>query len=194
MPRLFSGIEIPADISLRLSLLGAPLLGARWISQGDMHLTLYFAGDLDDDVAGEWSRRLSLIDVAAFDITIAGLGVFGKSRPRSVWAAIEPNEQLAELQAAHRDAARLCGIRPEVNPYKPHITLARFKGTDREAVAQFVSSQAGLNYPPFTARSAALFSARPNRGGGPYPVEQRFAFIGAEYEDEADSAVENNFG
>ncbi len=182
MPRLFSGIEIPSDIALRLTLAGAPLNKARWTAQEDLHLTLYFAGDLPTDVADEWARRLALINFAAFDITIAGLGIFGKSRPRSLWAAIEPNQALLDLHDAHRQAARLCGIRPEVNPYKPHITLARFSGTSKDAVSQYLAGNADLRCAPFTARAATLFSARPHRGGGPFPVEQRFAFLGADSE------------
>ena len=179
MPRLFSGIEIPRDIATRLGLMGAPLTGAKWIAPEDLHLTTYFAGDIDNDQADEWARRLALIEFAAFDITITGLGVFGKSRPRSVWAAIEPNDQLLALQKEHKRAAQGCGIAPETNPYKPHITLARFNGTSSQAVAGYLSAQGALRCAPFTARRAALFSARPGRGGGPYPVEETFPFIGA---------------
>ncbi len=182
MPRLFSGIEIPADIALRLSLAGAPLAGARWSPREDLHLSLYFAGDISNDVADEWASRLALIDVAAFNITIAGLGIFGKNRPRSLWAAIEPNQALLDLASAHREAARLCGMRREVNPYKPHITLARFNGTSKDALSQYLADNANLRCAPFTARTAALFSARPHRGGGPFSVEQRFGFLGADPE------------
>ena len=186
MPRVFSGIEIPTAIATRLGLLGAPITGARWIKPEDMHLTTYFAGDIEDDVAEEWARRLALIQFAAFDITISGIGIFGKSRPRSVWAGIKPNEQLLALQKEHKRAARASGIAPEVNSYKPHITLARFNGTSSEAVAGYLSAQDNLCCEPFTASRAALFSARPGRGGGPYPVEEWFPFIGAGAEDMQD--------
>ena len=185
MPRLFSGIEVPRAIAMRLSLMGSPLPGARWIKPEDMHLTLYFAGDINGDMADDWAQRLAMIEFAAFDIAIAGLGVFGKSRPRTIWAAIAPNDQLLALQNEHRRAAQLAGIDPERNPFTPHITLARLNGTSAEAVAGYVSSHSDLRCDPFTARRAVLYSAKPNRGGGPYPVEAHFPFIN-ELTDEPD--------
>ena len=190
MPRLFSGIEIPSSISTRLGLLGAPITGARWIKPEDMHLTLYFAGDIDNDMAQDWTSRLAMIDFAAFDIAIAGLGVFGKSRPRSIWAGIKPNDQLLALQNEHRKAALQAGIGREVNTFKPHITLARFNGTSNDAVAGYLAMQGQLKFAPFTAMRAVMFSARPNSGGGPYRVEEHFPFVGPGPDEEMHGAVD----
>ncbi len=52
MPRLFTAIEIPAPIRLRLSLLRAPLSGAKWIEPENMHITVRFAGDIDGRSGG----------------------------------------------------------------------------------------------------------------------------------------------
>ena len=176
MPRLFSGIEIPRDIADRLALLGAPINGARWIPPEDMHLTLYFAGDIAEDIAEDWANRLAAIEFTPFDIVITGLGVFGKSRPRTIWAAIAPNDLLMQLQNAHRLAARQAGIAPEANPFIPHITLARCKGCSSEAVASCLAAHDSFESKTFIAERAVLFSARPRRGGGPYHVEDVYPF------------------
>ena len=42
MPRLFSGIEIPAAVARRLTLVRAGLNGARWIDPENYHVTLRF--------------------------------------------------------------------------------------------------------------------------------------------------------
>ena len=47
MPRLFSGIEIPASVARRLTLVRAGLNGARWIDPENYHVTLRFLGDVD---------------------------------------------------------------------------------------------------------------------------------------------------
>ena len=44
MPRLFTGIELPPEIRTRLSLLSAPLTGAKWVEAENLHLTLRFLG------------------------------------------------------------------------------------------------------------------------------------------------------
>ena len=53
MPRLFTGLEIPADVVQALSMLRGGLPGARWIDSENYHLTLRFIGDVDDVVAHE---------------------------------------------------------------------------------------------------------------------------------------------
>ena len=53
MPRLFTAIEIPEATRVRLSLLRAPLSGARWVEPENMHITVRFAGDIDGRAADE---------------------------------------------------------------------------------------------------------------------------------------------
>ena len=53
MPRLFTGLEIPAALGQSLSLLRGGLPGARWIDPENYHLTLRFIGDVDDEIAQE---------------------------------------------------------------------------------------------------------------------------------------------
>ena len=61
MPRLFTGLEIPADIGQALSLLRGGLPGARWIDPENYHLTLRFIGDVDDAVAHEIASLLGRV-------------------------------------------------------------------------------------------------------------------------------------
>ena len=57
---------------------------------------------------------------------------------------------------------------------RPHITLARLKGTRPESVARFLGSQAPIRLPSFRVERFALFSAKPRVGGGPYVVEESY--------------------
>ena len=58
MPRLFTAIEIPPSIRQRLALVRAPLSGAKWIEAENMHVTLRFAGDIDERTADEFAGAL----------------------------------------------------------------------------------------------------------------------------------------
>ena len=58
MPRLFSGIEIPASVARRLTLVRAGLTGARWIDPENYHVTLRFLGDVDGIVARDFAHSL----------------------------------------------------------------------------------------------------------------------------------------
>src|SRR3954462_14100707 len=59
MPRLFVGLEIPAEIQQPLSFLRGGLPGARWIDPENYHITLRFIGDIDDRLAGDIALTLA---------------------------------------------------------------------------------------------------------------------------------------
>ncbi|MEP0943302.1 MAG: 2'-5' RNA ligase family protein, partial [Rhizobiaceae bacterium] len=46
MPRLFTGLEVPAHIRAILSLKQAGIPKMRWIDPADFHITLRFIGDV----------------------------------------------------------------------------------------------------------------------------------------------------
>ena len=48
LPRLFTGLEVPYDVQLALSLKRGGLLGSRWIDPENYHITLCFIGDVDN--------------------------------------------------------------------------------------------------------------------------------------------------
>jgi RNA 2',3'-cyclic 3'-phosphodiesterase len=174
MPRLFVGLELSEPVRLRLSLVGGPLPGAKWIEPESLHLTLRFAGDIDNRVADELVGFLDEIDMPSFEISIREVGAFGGREPRVIYAGVEGGPALEQLQRATERAARSAGLPPEPRSFKPHVTLARLKGTSPDVVAHFLGSRAGLTIPPFPVERFALFSSRPRVGGGPYVVESVF--------------------
>jgi 2'-5' RNA ligase len=179
MPRLFCGIEIPLKARLALASLKAPLSGAKWVEADEMHVTLRFAGDIDNRAAEEFADALAAIDLDVFEVRICGLGAFGGNDPRAVWAGVEGSEPLAELARACERSARKAGLPPETRTFKPHVTLARLRGTPVEAVARFLEHNGGFRLEPFVVERFVLYSSRPLVGGGPYVVEEAFPLRGS---------------
>jgi 2'-5' RNA ligase len=173
MPRLFTALELPERVRTRLGLIRSPLAGARWVEPDNFHITLRFAGDIDNRTADEFAGFLDDIALEPFDIRISGLGAFGGRTPRVIWAGVE-GDQLDVLQRAHERAARSAGLEPDPQTYRPHVTLARLRGTRPEAVARFLGSRGALMSEPFRVERFVLFSSRPGSGGGPYVHEQLF--------------------
>ncbi|KAB2920102.1 MAG: RNA 2',3'-cyclic phosphodiesterase [Hyphomicrobiaceae bacterium] len=174
MPRLFTALEIPASIRTQLSLIRAPLNGAKWISADDMHITLRFVGDVESRAADEFAELLAGIEAEPIEISIRGVGAFGGREPRVLWAGIEAGEGLAALYRAHDRAARAAGLEPDAHDFKPHVTLARVRGARHDAVARFLEENGALRTEAFIAARFVLFSARPGSGGGPYAVEAAY--------------------
>jgi len=176
MPRLFSGIEIPAHIAERLAGLRGGLEGARWVERDNYHITLRFAGDVDAVAAERFSQALEQVKSPSFELMLDALGSFGRGRPRAVWAGIAPNEALSTLHRAHEQAALAAGLEPRARNFHPHVTLARMRRTKAVAVAGWLADKGAFVCAPFPVTRFVLFSARESRGGGPYIVERAYPF------------------
>jgi RNA 2',3'-cyclic 3'-phosphodiesterase len=178
MPRLFTAIELPEEIQNQLADLQQPLPGAKWVDIDNLHLTLRFVGDVDGGIAREFEAELNAIDTDAFEISLAGVGVFGGDDPRSIWAGVSPCSGLDALARAHERAARNAGLPPEKRTFKPHVTLARLRHSWPEPVASYLSKHGMFKTEPFFVGRAVLFSSKPLVGGGPYVVEATYPLRG----------------
>jgi 2'-5' RNA ligase len=188
MPRLFTAIQLPDEIKAELHRLQAPLAGMRWLEPEDYHLTLRFAGDIENPVAREFADNLANIESDAFEIRLSGLGCFGGNDPRLIWAGLEPCPQLEALARAHDKAARNAGIPAGKHPFKPHITLARLRGANVEAVARCLTRFGGYRSEPIFVQRFVLMSSRPMTGGGPYGVVESFPLMGGYASEDFDAA------
>lgn len=175
MPRLFTGIEIPAEVAFALSLKRGGLMGARWIDAENYHITLRFIGDVDGQTANEVVDALDrLANSEAFTIKLSHLGAFGGDKPRALYVGVEQNAVLARLQAAQERVLQRLGLEPESRKFTPHVTLARLRGAGPVELAQFIA-QAGRFAPlEFVVERFVLFSSKDSVGGGPYLVEQAY--------------------
>jgi 2'-5' RNA ligase len=191
MPRLFTAIEIPEAIRLHLSLIRAPLGGAKWIAPDNMHITLRFAGDIDGRTADEFASLLAGVRARPFAVSIQGVGAFGGREPKVLWAGVEAGEDLDALYRANERAARGAGLEPEGRAFKAHVTLARMRGGRQQAVARFLEENGALRTEPFIATRFVLLSARPGSGGGPYAVEAEYPFEGVDAFDAAGEPFDN---
>ena len=77
MPRLFAGLEIPAEIGQTLANLRGGLPGARWIDPENYHVTLRFIGDIDGVSANEIADLMSRVERPPFEVAVRGLSSFG---------------------------------------------------------------------------------------------------------------------
>ena len=177
MPRLFTGVEIPASVAERLSYLRGGLPGARWISAENYHLTLRFVGDVDMVAAEAVAETLSQVRRTAFSVRITGLGALGTRKPHTVVARIEPSAPLTELQAEHERLIQRLGLPPDGRKYTPHVTLARLRNASTRDIADYLTLRGGFSTGPVPVERFVLFSSRDSVGGGPYVVEEAYPLL-----------------
>lgn len=132
--RAFVALEL--DERLRVALAGLqqslkPRLGScRLVRPDGVHLTLRFLGQARPDQVEALGRSLLAAAGAcpALEFAVAGLGTFPeRSSPRVLWVGVElPPEALA-LQRACERAACDAGFGREERPFRPHLTLGRWR-------------------------------------------------------------------
>jgi RNA 2',3'-cyclic 3'-phosphodiesterase len=124
--------------------------GIRWVPVQNLHLTVWFLGEVSDARAAVVVDALRpALQVPAFDLHLAGFGAFPPSGPpRVLWMGVV--EGLQELARAHEEVgARLqpWGFPAEGRAYSAHLTIARVKepphGAARAALRQALSELPG---------------------------------------------------
>jgi 2'-5' RNA ligase len=171
MPRLFTGLELPAAVVRQLALMRGGVVGARWLEPEDYHITLRFIGDIDAGAARDIDETLSDIRQPEAPIRFEGLSWFGGDKPRAIVAKVKPEPALMDLQAEQERRLRRIGVEPETRKYTPHVTLARLRGAGQAAIASYLATRGALVADAFTPERFVLYSAREGSGGGPYVVE-----------------------
>lgn len=179
MPRLFTAIALPEHVREALSALEVPLPGAHWTHEDNLHITLRFAGDIDNRIADEFASELETIDLDSFMLRFSGAGAFGGNDPRILYMGVQPCEALDRLARAHERAARNAGLPAVSRTFKPHVTLARMRHARADAVARFLQRNGVFKCPPIAVTRFYLMSSRPKTGGGPYVEEAVYPLQGS---------------
>ena len=134
MERLFIAININEVPRLSPLLKNTRVLlrkeGMRWIPENNLHITLRFLGSVSSDDIPKINRLVGQVakEFDDFYFQLSGLGTFGT---RVLWAGVEYNPELLELQEKI-DEVLLPLFEKEHREYVPHLTLARIKHLDNK--------------------------------------------------------------
>jgi 2'-5' RNA ligase len=136
--RAFVALELPERVREAIGELQArlrPRLGSvRLVRPDGAHLTLRFLGAATPDQVAALRAPLASAAAAcpAGEARVGGLGTFPeRGSPRVLWLGLAVPDTVLVLQAACERAAVAAGFPREDRPYKPHLTLGRWRERDR---------------------------------------------------------------
>jgi RNA 2',3'-cyclic 3'-phosphodiesterase len=138
--------------------------GGRATRRENIHLTLFFVGEVERTRLAEVRAAAATLRGARFELVLHRLGYF--RRARIAWLGADCPAALASLVAQLTQNLAAVGIEGEDRPYVPHITLVR------EAARQ----PAGVVFDPviWRAHEFVLVESVRGRSGSTYEIVQRW--------------------
>ena len=126
--RLFIAIELPTDVKEHLEQLQKKIDGhfAQLTLAKEIHLTLKFLAEVNEQKISEINQKLKKIDFGAFTASLGRTGVFPDEHyVKVVWVGAEPENSINFLQ--QKIEKSLSGLFEPDTKFTPHLTLARVK-------------------------------------------------------------------
>jgi 2'-5' RNA ligase len=140
MYRLFMAVDLPEEVKEAVAGTCTGLPGVKWIHMSQLHLTLRFIGNADDELFSRIKNELAGIADGPFPIALRGVGCFPPRRdPRVLWVGVEPNPELVRLAEKVEEAVVRAGVVPETRSFSPHITTARISGFTRAKISEYIA-------------------------------------------------------
>ncbi|MBM3244518.1 MAG: RNA 2',3'-cyclic phosphodiesterase [Candidatus Omnitrophica bacterium] len=133
--RAFIAIPIPEQTKKHLLLLQEKLKGygadVKWVQTDNIHLTLKFLGEVDEDNLSKVYRAIenAVKETCAFSADIASLGAFPKiDYPKVIWVGIRQGEkETKEIAGLLEEEIEKTGIPKEKREFESHITIGRVR-------------------------------------------------------------------
>lgn len=176
--RLFVAVDINSQVRNRIEKvqrrlkqeLGHADRGVKWVRPEQIHLTLKFLGEVRDaaitQVCDVVTRTAARYD--SFEMQVQGLGVFGNPA-RVVWAGIEPNPALMNMQAELEREFDKIGWDKENRAFAGHLTLCRVKSADAgRKLARITENVGDEIFGSVWVEQAVLYQSRLNSDGPEY--------------------------
>jgi len=121
--RLFIRIGIPDKVKGKIhEQLVKPLEEMKSVNTKNLHITVAFIGNTDEDKINEIIENLSNVKFFEFEIVLEGVGTFDK---RVIWLGAKSKE----LEDLTEQISSVLGLEGE---FFGHVTLARANGSDFE--------------------------------------------------------------
>lgn len=178
--RTFIAIELPQQIKDRLSELQALFKNSgadvKWVNPKDIHLTLKFLGEVDEEKSLKIAGVIENIAKASrqFEISLSSAGAFPKIEfARVIWIGIAKGDLETKTLAKELDERlEKLGIAKEERPFSSHITIGRVRSSLnkdklikalKEAEGYFSGKDIG-----FEVTKITLFKSTLTSGGAVY--------------------------
>jgi 2'-5' RNA ligase len=182
--RLFIAVPLPDKIiesvsEIQNSLKKSSETLVKWVNTRSIHITLKFLGEIEENRVAVINQSLSKIEVPfqSIDLSLNNIGFFpNPKRPRVIWVGLKGDTENTAIIADKIDKALIKeGFEPENRPFKPHLTLGRFKDNYRlDSLLSKVEEISPASSDVFTSTEFHLYQSVLKPSGAEYKVLNSF--------------------
>lgn len=172
------------QVSDRFAALRQKETGIKWVDTHNLHMTLFFLGDLTTSTQNQLSALLQKINFAPFsylfDMNIQSFPAGKKARVLWLWAQTRPPGGFQNMHAAILPLINKLQIETERKPFTPHLTLARVR-RDYTISSQFwhmAQALPAFESKTFVCNDIVLMRSQLTAKGPRYTEIQRFSATG----------------
>jgi RNA 2',3'-cyclic 3'-phosphodiesterase len=167
--RTFIAVETPPDVRRRtqdlVNRLGRADADVKWVAPDQMHWTLKFLGDVEDQQINDVCRAVGACvkPFTPFELAVTGAGAFPTlDRPRTIWiGATTGADALAILAGSIEKSLANLGFPKEHRRFTAHLTLGRVRSTRNvRELGQLVKDNADFAAGTMTIDEVTTFSSR----------------------------------
>lgn len=138
--RCFVALVLPAElreaVAGHFAREGRRISGVRWVAPGNLHLTLQFLGEVEEERITAIRQALDTAAAGhgAFRLGLRGAGAFpAPARPRVLWVGVGEGAAAASALAGSIACALApLGFVPEARTFVPHLTVGRVGSPPRD--------------------------------------------------------------
>ena len=175
--RLFIAINLPKNIKDSLfksqKSISGNLAKINWVAKKNLHITLKFLGDMNEDKLNLVKSELKEIEFKPFELKLKDLGFFWyRGNPRIIRLNFADGKKIIELQ--RKIDERLLEVFSGDQKFSPHLTLGRIKSIKKEK--EFLDELKKLKFSggEFEVNEFHLIESKLTKDGPQYKVIETF--------------------
>ena len=128
--RCFIAIDLPDDVKDYIfsleKFIGNELAKIKWVAKKNLHLTLKFLGEIDEEKLKLVKEKLKNIKFGKFKVNLDKIGVFpNENYITVVWVGVKDDKNIFELQKAID--SELLSLFSKEQKFQSHLTFGRVK-------------------------------------------------------------------
>lgn len=170
--RAFLSINIPEDIKKEIVKIqdSLPEFIGKKTENENLHLTLKFLGEIDEDLLEKIKKSLRKIKFRKFETEVNEIGFFSPQFIKIIWLHLSNCEKLqGEIDLALKDLSK------QEERFMGHLTIARIKNIKNKKEFLEKLSEIKIEKKEFNVDKFYLMKSELNEKGPVYSVIEEFA-------------------